>query len=48
MTLDGGLAGHELLLSDQRVAPQRLLDDGFVIADRTVQDAVRTLVARAG
>ncbi|WP_348788164.1 TIGR01777 family oxidoreductase [Leifsonia sp. NPDC080035] len=42
-----GEAGNELLLSDQRVVPERLLADGFVFADRTVQDAVARLLARA-
>ncbi|MFF1878743.1 TIGR01777 family oxidoreductase [Leifsonia sp. NPDC058230] len=40
-------AGHELLLSSQKVVPQKLLDDGFVFTDRTVQDAMERLVASA-
>jgi uncharacterized protein (TIGR01777 family) len=39
--------GHELLLSSQRVIPQKLLDDGFVFTDKTVQDAMNWLVASA-
>ena len=42
-----GEAGRELLLADQRVLPQRLLEDGFVFRDATVQDAMTQLVARA-
>ena len=38
-------AGQELLLSSQKVVPQKLLDDGFVFTDRTVQDAMSWLVA---
>jgi uncharacterized protein (TIGR01777 family) len=38
-------AGHELLLSSQKVVPQKLLDDGFVFTHRTVQDAMNWLVA---
>ncbi|WP_374010169.1 TIGR01777 family oxidoreductase [Leifsonia sp. LS-T14] len=37
-------AGRELLLADQRVVPRKLLDDGFVFRDRTVQDAMDRLV----
>ncbi|WP_431277575.1 DUF1731 domain-containing protein [Leifsonia poae] len=39
-----GDAGHELLLSSQKVVPQKLLDDGFVFTDTTVQDAMTWLV----
>lgn len=42
-----GEAGRELLLADQRVLPQRLLDDGFVFRDATVQDAMAQLVSAA-
>lgn len=37
-------AGRELLLASQKVVPARLLDDGFVFRDRTVQDAMERLV----
>jgi uncharacterized protein (TIGR01777 family) len=37
-------AAQELLLADQRVVPQKLLDDGFVFRDPTVQDAMDRLV----
>jgi len=48
VSLGLGEAGRELLLADQRVLPQRLLDDGFVFQDATVQDAMAQLVtARA-
>ena len=40
-----GDAGRELLLASQRVVPQKLLDDGFVFRDATVQDAMNRLVA---
>jgi hypothetical protein len=40
-----GEAGRELLLADQRVLPQRLLDDGFEFQDRTVGDAMTQLTA---
>ena len=33
--------GRELLLADQRVIPQRLLDDGYVFQQPTVEDAIR-------
>lgn len=39
-------AGHELLLSSQKVVPQKLLDDGFVFDDVTVHEAMNRLVAR--
>jgi uncharacterized protein (TIGR01777 family) len=39
-------AGHELLLSSQKVVPQKLLDDGFVFEDVTVQEAMNRLVGR--
>jgi hypothetical protein len=45
VSLGLGDAGRELLLADQRVLPQRLLDDGFVFQDATVQDAMAQLVA---
>jgi len=37
-------AADELLLADQLVVPQKLLDDGFVFRDPTVQDAMDRLV----
>jgi uncharacterized protein (TIGR01777 family) len=37
-------AAQELLLADQRVVPQKLLDDGFVFRDPTVRDAMDRLV----
>ncbi|ANF31104.1 nucleoside-diphosphate sugar epimerase [Leifsonia xyli] len=37
-------AGRELLLADQLVVPQKLLDDGFVFRDPTVEDAMDRLV----
>jgi NAD dependent epimerase/dehydratase family enzyme len=45
VSLGLGEAGRELLLADQRVLPQRLLDDGFVFRDATVRDAMTQLVA---
>ena len=36
-----GTAGHELLLSSQRVIPRKLLDDGFAFTHDTVEDAIR-------
>ena len=39
-------AGQELLLSSQKVIPERLLGDGFVFADATVHDAIARLLAR--
>lgn len=33
--------GRELLLADQRVIPKRLLDDGYVFENETVEDAIR-------
>ena len=38
-------AGHELLLSSQKVVPAKLLADGFEFRDTTVQDAMDRLVA---
>ncbi|ROS24985.1 hypothetical protein EDF22_2181 [Rathayibacter sp. PhB127] len=38
-------AGHELLLSSQRLVPQRLLDDGFVFRHRTVAEALQAVLA---
>jgi uncharacterized protein (TIGR01777 family) len=38
-------AGRELLLSSQKVIPDKLLADGFEFRDRTVQDAINRLVA---
>jgi uncharacterized protein len=35
-----GEAAQELLLSDQRAVPRRLLDDGFVFEHPTVRDAI--------
>ncbi len=46
VTLALGDAGRELLLASQKVVPQKLLDDGFVFRDPTVQDAMNRLVAR--
>jgi uncharacterized protein (TIGR01777 family) len=37
-------AGRELLLASQKVVPVRLLDDGFVFQDVTVQAAMRRLL----
>jgi uncharacterized protein (TIGR01777 family) len=37
-------AAQELLLADQRVVPQKLLDDGFVFRDPTIRDAMDRLV----
>ena len=37
-------AGRELLLADQLVVPRKLLDDGFVFRDPTVEDAMDRLV----
>ena len=39
-------AGQELLLSSQKVIPEKLLADGFVFADPKVHDAIARLVAR--
>jgi uncharacterized protein (TIGR01777 family) len=39
-------AGQELLLSSQKVVPEKLLRDGFVFADPKVGDAIARLVAR--
>ena len=36
-----GDAGRELVLSDQRVLPARLLEDGFTYRDETVDSAIR-------
>ncbi|PPF66816.1 TIGR01777 family protein [Rathayibacter tritici] len=38
-------AGHELLLSSQRLVPQRLLDDGFEFRHRTVSEALEWVLA---
>ena len=38
-------AGHELLLSSQKVVPQKLVADGFEFADQTVHDAMARLVS---
>ncbi|MDY0913085.1 TIGR01777 family oxidoreductase [Rathayibacter festucae] len=38
-------AGHELLLSSQRLVPQRLIDDGFVFRHRTVAEALQAVLA---
>lgn len=43
VTLGLGDAGRELLLADQEVLPRRLLDDGFVFQDETVDDAMSHL-----
>ncbi|WP_223690916.1 TIGR01777 family oxidoreductase [Leifsonia poae] len=37
-------AGHELLLSSQKVIPEKLLADGFTFRDATVQDAMNRLL----
>jgi NAD dependent epimerase/dehydratase family enzyme len=37
-------AGRELLLADQLVVPEKLLADGFVFRDPTVEDAMDRLV----
>ncbi|MGO4533989.1 TIGR01777 family oxidoreductase [Leifsonia sp. 2MCAF36] len=37
-------AGRELLLADQLVVPEKLLGDGFVFRDATVQDAMDRLM----
>jgi uncharacterized protein (TIGR01777 family) len=37
-------AARELLLADQLVVPQKLLEDGFVFRDATVQDAMDRLM----
>ena len=42
-----GDAGHELLLSSQKVVPTRLLADGFSFRDQTVEDALDALVTKA-
>jgi uncharacterized protein (TIGR01777 family) len=39
-----GDAGQEMLLSSQKVVPQKLLDDGFVFRDRTVEQALDALI----
>ncbi len=39
-------AGQELLLSSQKVVPEKLLGDGFEFADLTARDAIARLVAR--
>lgn len=39
-------AGHELLLSSQKVVPEKLLGDGFEFADTTAHDAIARLLAR--
>jgi uncharacterized protein (TIGR01777 family) len=38
-------AGHELLLSSQKVVPEKLLADGFEFADPTARDAIARLLA---
>jgi uncharacterized protein (TIGR01777 family) len=39
-----GEAGQEMLLSSQKVVPQKLLDDGFVFRDKTIDDALDALI----
>ncbi|MCU1529088.1 MAG: nucleoside-diphosphate sugar epimerase [Frondihabitans sp.] len=39
-----GEAGQEMLLSSQKVVPQKLLDDGFVFRDETVEQAIDSLI----
>lgn len=38
-------AGHELLLSSQRLVPRRLLDDGFEFRHRTIAQALQWVLA---
>ena len=38
-----GTAGRELMLSSQRVLPEKLLADGFAFRDETVEDAIRAV-----
>lgn len=38
-------AGHELLLSSQKLSPQRLLDDGFVFRHRTLAEALKWVLS---
>jgi hypothetical protein len=40
-----GDAGRELLLASQKVVPAKLLDDGFVFRDRTVEEALAALTS---
>lgn len=39
-----GEAGQEMLLSSQKVVPQKLLDDGFVFRHETVEQALDALI----
>ncbi|NEN07526.1 TIGR01777 family protein [Diaminobutyricibacter tongyongensis] len=39
-------AGHDLLLTSQKVVPEKLLGDGFQFADATARDAIARLLAR--
>ena len=41
-----GDAGHDLLLSSQKVVPTRLIADGFSFRDPTVEDALDALLAK--
>lgn len=41
-----GEAGHDLLLSSQKVLPTRLIADGFSFRDSTVEDALDALLAK--
>lgn len=41
-----GDAGHDLLLNSQNVTPSRLLADGFVFRDTTVEQAISAVFAR--
>lgn len=41
-----GDAGRELLLASQKVVPAKLLDDGFVFRDQTVEDAIAALTTK--
>jgi uncharacterized protein len=43
LTLGLGTAADELLLSSQRVIPQKLMDDGFTFEHPTVEDAIRAV-----
>lgn len=44
LTAAMGLAAHELLLSDQRVVPQALQEDGFAFSTPTVDQAVAAVL----
>lgn len=42
-----GEAGRDLLLSSEAVVPRRLLADGFVFRDQTIDDAIATMFDRS-